>query len=165
MLKGRARAVRWKLVEKLCASLLILVPCAQLGTCEPRVMLDCWGPWRMNVCNGIFALILIFLRSYDKSWHYRRTSLMSTLGNPMSSFFVVIHSGFGWGNESWLYPRRNKTGKGQTYWIGEIKAAWCNLWNMWQEGSLWEHWGQHGVGNWLIGAVSALCSVRMVSSI
>lgn len=33
----------------------------------------------MNVCNGIFALILVFLHSYDESCHYRRTSLVSTV--------------------------------------------------------------------------------------
>lgn len=96
-----------------------------------HVILGCWRPWRMNVCNGISPLILVFPCSYDKSWRYRRTSLMSTPWNCMSNFFVVIHSGFGWGNnESWLYPRRNKARKGQICWIGEIRAAWCNLWNV-----------------------------------
>lgn len=158
MPKGRKRAVRWKLVEKFCASLLILVLCAQLGTCEPHVLLGCWGPWRMNVCNGIFPLILVFPCSYDKSWCYRRTSLMSTPWNWMSSFFVIIHSGFGWGhNESCLYPRRNKARQGQTCWIGEIKAVWCNSWNVTGRipvGALGSAW----VGNLLTGTVSPLLS-------
>lgn len=149
MLKGRTRAVRWKLVEKLCVSLLILALCAQQGLCEPCVLLDCSGPWIMNVCNGILALIVVFSCSYYKSWHYRRTSLMVTPWNQMSSFFVIIHSGFGWGNnESWLYSIRNKTRKGQSCWIGEIKAVWCNLWNVTGRilvGALGSAWGREFV--------------------